>query len=186
MKKNKNAFTLIELMVVMAIIAVLLTIVFGAIRLAKKTSLEATHRANAATLRTAMEIYYSKYRVYCNSDTGGVIPCSNPTGGHGISFQFAAGANAYGMGSELKLTESTQSGACSGVSGDAATRGGGQIVASKTGYEIRVLNHDCSKYILAYSTKVGCGGFPDSPWCNYCGYVCSFPNGYYWDELATP
>lgn len=75
MGKNKKAFTLIELMVVIAIIAVLTTLIIGAVTAARHATTESANRSNADTLRTALEAYYSRYRQYCGA-TGGGNPCT--------------------------------------------------------------------------------------------------------------
>ena len=67
-KREIKGFTLIELMVVMAIIAVLATIIIGAITVARNTTKETTNRSNATILRTGLEQYYSRYRAYCGKD----------------------------------------------------------------------------------------------------------------------
>jgi prepilin-type N-terminal cleavage/methylation domain-containing protein len=75
MSKNKKAFTLIELMVVIAIIAVLTTLIIGAVTAARHATTESANRSNADTLRTSLEAYYSRYRVYCGA-TGAGNPCT--------------------------------------------------------------------------------------------------------------
>lgn len=82
-KKLNGGFTLIELVVVMAIIAVLAVIIIGAIVVARNTATETTNRANANIIRTGLESYYSRYKVYCGATDGSgsvTITCaSTPT-----------------------------------------------------------------------------------------------------------
>ena len=62
--KSKQGFTLIEVVVVMAIIAVLATLVIGAIMVARNTQKETVHRSNARAIQTGLEAYYAKQRSY--------------------------------------------------------------------------------------------------------------------------
>lgn len=65
---KKEGFTLIELVVVMAIIAVLAALVVGAINVAKRTMTETANRQNAQTMRACFEAFYAKYKFYCELD----------------------------------------------------------------------------------------------------------------------
>jgi prepilin-type N-terminal cleavage/methylation domain-containing protein len=66
--KNKG-FTLVEIMVVMAIIAVLSVLIIGGITLTRKTAIETRHRANAKIVQMILERYASlnknKYPTTC-------------------------------------------------------------------------------------------------------------------------
>jgi len=55
---------LIELMVVMAIIAVLATLMVSAIQIAKKTAALTSMKSDARTLNLALENYRTKYKTY--------------------------------------------------------------------------------------------------------------------------
>lgn len=68
MIKTKKGFTLVEIVVVMAIIAVLATLVVGAITVARNVAKETTHRANAKTIQTALEAKYARDKRYNNVD----------------------------------------------------------------------------------------------------------------------
>lgn len=59
-----KGFTLIEVVVVMAIIAVLALLVIGAITVARNTAKETTHKSNAKTLQVGLEAYYAKNKSY--------------------------------------------------------------------------------------------------------------------------
>jgi|GEM_PF-1772161 len=66
MKTNtiKKGFTLIELVVVMAIIAVLGSLTVSAIVIAKKTATLTSIKNDARTLNTALEAYRARYKTY--------------------------------------------------------------------------------------------------------------------------
>ncbi len=108
---KKQGFTLIELVVVMAIIAVLAVLVIGAINIARHTAIETTNRSNAHTLRSCLEAYYAKYRVYCNPNytagdfSLGYVSCSN----QGFS-TIAAAMNSSGIVCKLSNTSSMAGG----------------------------------------------------------------------------
>lgn len=61
---KKHGFTLIELVVVMAIIAVLSMLIIGAIVMARRVSIETTHRSNLRTVRVALEAKYANDKKY--------------------------------------------------------------------------------------------------------------------------
>ncbi len=61
---GKRGFTLIEVVVVMAIIAVLATLVVGAITIARTQALDTRLRNDARTIKAALEAYYAKNNHY--------------------------------------------------------------------------------------------------------------------------
>ena len=64
MKINKKAFTLVEVMVVVAIIALLAAIAIPNLIRAKTTSNESVAQATLKTISTSLETYYSINNVY--------------------------------------------------------------------------------------------------------------------------
>lgn len=70
--QQKRGFTLIEVVIVMAIIAVLAALVVGAITIARKTATETTNRNNAKTLNTCLEAYYARFKAYCDDGKNNV------------------------------------------------------------------------------------------------------------------
>lgn len=121
MKTNtKKGFTLIEVMVVMAIIAVLATLIIGAVTLARRTANETVNRGNARTLQTAAEAYYAKNRSY--PDVAGTNTPSFD------QYAVAAGISAF-------------TNAPTGCSG--ATAGGGTVTDGTGGYTITPYTYNC-------------------------------------------
>src|SRR3954468_11921697 len=59
-----RAFTLVELLVVILIMAVLITMLLGAVHLAQKKSRIAKTTADLAAISTALEQYHSDCRIY--------------------------------------------------------------------------------------------------------------------------
>jgi prepilin-type N-terminal cleavage/methylation domain-containing protein len=68
MKKQKG-FTLIELVVVMAIVAFLMLVLIAGIIVARNASMDASNRANGQAIRTALESLYSRKSSYDISAT---------------------------------------------------------------------------------------------------------------------
>lgn len=111
--KDRDGFTLIELMVVMAIIAVLAVLIIGAIQLARRTATETTNRSNAKTIQIAMESNYAKNKSY------DVFTAKT----------FTSAATTLGV---------TLNSTCTGT-GD----GGGLVTSTATTYTITPYNYNC-------------------------------------------
>jgi len=116
MNKTKKGFTLIELVVVMAIIAILALLVIGAIIVARNAAKETANRTNAKTIQTAFEATYARTRTY-PSLSG--------------SFNTEANLSALGL---VSTNLSTQ--ACTDT-------GGGTISSTAAGYTIDVNTYNC-------------------------------------------
>lgn len=81
--KTTSGFTLIELMVVMAILAILLAIGAGAFTSSMKKGRDATRKANLRAITNALDMYFNDNGRYPSDDgTGGIKGCG---GGVGLS-----------------------------------------------------------------------------------------------------
>ncbi len=129
---SKKGFTLVEIMVVMAIIAVLATLVIGAVQLARRTATETTHRSNARAVQTALEGSFAKYRAYCaTSVTSGRATC-----GSNISFMTISGSAQL----NVRLGTAYTGGSCA-----TTNAGGGSVTVSASSYIITPQNNDCTE-----------------------------------------
>lgn len=97
---KKKGFTLIELVVVMAIIAVLALLIIGAIVVARRAQIRTANLANAQTLQTGLEAAYGRSGSYPTADVS-----------NGDTFAEAAAALGVDLGG----------GACDGNDGGVVT-----------------------------------------------------------------
>jgi len=74
---EKMGFTLAELMVVIALMAVLGTLIAGAVNLALSATKSTVHRANGKLIEGALSTLYSRTRAYCS--TVDPLPDGTPT-----------------------------------------------------------------------------------------------------------
>lgn len=125
--KKKKGFTLIELVVVMAIIAVLALLVVGAIIAARRTATATTNRGNAKTIQTAAEALYAKNKSYSALGTA-------------TSQSFATAASTLGG---VVGTVTLAPSACDSVT---AYAGGGRVTYNATTgvYTIIPVDHNCA------------------------------------------
>lgn len=126
MKRSENkGFTLIELVVVMAIIAVLAMLIIGAIVVARNTAKETANRTNAKAIQAAMEAAYSRTRSY-------------PAIGATAITLTAAAARAELAGVGLDVNNACTTGTFSG-GGTISTN----TAANQPAYTITVGNYTC-------------------------------------------
>jgi prepilin-type N-terminal cleavage/methylation domain-containing protein len=125
MLNRKKAFTLIELVVVMAIIAVLSLIIIAAIQGARRQSIVSQNKGNARTIEIAMESYAAK--------NGG----SYPTG-------FAAGTDLKTAATFLKGQQVLSTDLSSSCGDTSPTPGGGTIESTTgNGFTITIADYEC-------------------------------------------
>lgn len=80
--KDKG-FTLVELLVVMAILAVLVTLIAGGFRTAQMRGRDAKRKSDLKELANSLELYFSDHRAYpsVEGDTAGrILGCPAPAG----------------------------------------------------------------------------------------------------------
>jgi len=138
--KNKG-FTLIEVVVVMAIIAVLAVLITGAIQTARNVAKETTHRSNAKTIQAGMEAYYSKNKQFPPATEGG----NGLFGSESISFEMVAANDPNYLNVTLSPTPECN------VGSDEWGNGGGQvwIPTDRQHYTITPYDAVCSNAMLS-------------------------------------
>lgn len=146
--KERKGFTLIELVVVMAIIAVLALLVIGAIIVARRTATETTNRSNAKTVQTALESTFAKYKAYCGV-TGAPACGAVTTSAQATAFQSAISspslANTCADGAATLTTPAGSFYAYKGVYVTALTG---------TTYTLYPANNDCTTNLTGDAYQV--------------------------------
>ncbi len=77
--KDKG-FTLVELLVVMAILGVLVTLIAGGFRTAQMRGRDAKRKSDLREIANSLELYFSDHGSYPPSSGGYVLGCQAPTG----------------------------------------------------------------------------------------------------------
>lgn len=73
LKNNKKGFTIIELLIVIAIIGLLATISMVALNGARQKSRDAKRIADIRQIQTALELYFNDQNYYPSSDESGIV-----------------------------------------------------------------------------------------------------------------
>lgn len=157
--KSNRGFTLIEVMVVMAIITILAALIIGTITLARKTGIETTHRYNAKSVSVGLEGYRSKTRNYIETGNGsGLNSCPWP-----VTQVCWNGAKAGGY-NHLENVVNTGTWVTGGVklsdqgvrlNSTPCTNGGGRIISTLTRVVIVPVAADCATELWADSIALG-------------------------------
>ncbi|MFC1710221.1 type II secretion system protein [Patescibacteria group bacterium] len=79
MKRSKDGFTLVELIVVMAIIALLAVVALGGFRSTQFKARDGQRKSDLKQVSNALEVLYNDYGRYPGSSGGNILACSyNP------------------------------------------------------------------------------------------------------------
>ena len=85
-------FTLVELLVVMAIISILATLIVGGFRSSQIRGRDAQRKSDLKQLANALELFYQDYGKYPSASGGNIAACSyNPTLGSGSACNWGSG-----------------------------------------------------------------------------------------------
>lgn len=127
--KNKKGFTLIELMVVIAVIAILATIALFGINRAQASARDTQRQQIMNGMRTALERYYGDNQQYPNTGAFQAMYASLSTGGYQTTPPADPGC---GQGSQTMPAGSADWGVatCTGVTYDY------NVVGSGSGYSL--------------------------------------------------
>ena len=140
---GKRGFTLVELMVVMAIIAVLSTLIIAAIQAARHGSEETVHRNNQRSVEAAAEALFMKNGTYCVEGTTYSCPTVN------TCYSLKEIGDIAGITLKPTACEGkkiTLTGACPATRLDVPTDGGGVALyfPGTKKFNILALNYNCS------------------------------------------
>lgn len=147
MQRNTyKGFTLIELMVVMALMAVLATLIIGAISLARAESVRGAHRANARTVQAWLENISLNLKKFCSTThVNYMLDCNDSLGNtQATLYSFKAiGAIQKTLSKSPCSSASVTFPARAGVIHTVSVEGGGYVWASPTGYTVVPVNDKC-------------------------------------------
>lgn len=88
----RKAFTLVELLVVMAILGVLVTLVAGGFRTAQMRGRDAQRKSDLKEIANALELFYSDYGQYPPESSGSIAACPyTPSTGTGSTCSWGSG-----------------------------------------------------------------------------------------------
>ena len=79
MRNNKQAFTLLELLVVIAIIGIISTLAIVALQGARAKARDAKRISDIRQIQTALELYYNDFSIYPNEVVSGGTIEGDPT-----------------------------------------------------------------------------------------------------------
>jgi type II secretion system protein G len=91
-RKIQGGFTLVELLVVITILGILATIGLVAFTSSQARARDAQRKSNLKEISSSLELFYSDYGKYPNSDSGKIVGCSyNPANGSGTDCAWGTG-----------------------------------------------------------------------------------------------
>lgn len=77
--KNRNGFTLVELLVVISILGVLVSVALAAFRSSQVKGRDAQRKSDLKQMSSALELYYSDYGQYPTSGSNKIAACPSTT-----------------------------------------------------------------------------------------------------------
>jgi len=126
--KNRKGFTLVEIMIVVAIIALLAAIAIPNLLNARRTANTAAAKANVHTLCTELEtyaagtgngLYYSSDTAFTGNSTGALKYCGNPIGGY--NYTCVVSTSGYAINATRFSPETGDVTKVSGITGGQVT-----------------------------------------------------------------
>lgn len=95
--KFQRAFTLVELLVVMAIISILATVIIGGFRSSQMRGRDSGRKSDLKQIATALELFFADYGKYPPASGTQIAACSyNPSNGTGTACAWGTGTMSDG------------------------------------------------------------------------------------------
>ena len=103
-KLKASGFTLVELLVVMAIISILATVIIGGFRSSQMRGRDAQRKSDLKQIANALEIFFADYGKYPPANGVAIAACSyNPANGTGTACAWGSGAVSDGKTTYMRI-----------------------------------------------------------------------------------
>ena len=121
--RKSFGFTLVELLIVIAIIGILISVGLASFRRAQTQTRDGQRKADIANIRGALEQFYADNNVYpatlpdLESNPSPTSPYIKqvPTDPQGATYIYQGGGQTYCIASDLEINSGTDPGTCSGA-----------------------------------------------------------------------